>query len=53
LHATCSPLENGLASLVGQLELTTQVDRLAAGSQPHRAPWDTIAAALLLPALAS
>ena len=45
--------KNGLASLVSQLELTSQVDRLAAGSQPHRALWDTIAAALLLPALAS
>ena len=50
--ATCKlGSKNGLASLVAQLELTSQVDRLAAGSQPHRALWDTIAAALLLPAL--
>jgi DNA polymerase-3 subunit epsilon len=44
---------NGLAALVGQLGLTPHVNRLADGSQPHRALWDTIAAALLLPALAS
>jgi DNA polymerase-3 subunit epsilon len=44
---------NGLSALIGQLELTPQVDRLADGSQPHRALWDTIAAALLLPALVS
>ncbi|MGH3190390.1 MAG: 3'-5' exonuclease [Streptosporangiaceae bacterium] len=45
--------KNGLAALADQLELTPQVDRLADGSQPHRALWDTIAAALLLPALAA
>lgn len=45
--------KNGLAALVDQFGLTSQVERLAAGSQPHRALWDTIAAALLLPALAS
>ncbi len=31
--------------------LTAETERLADGSQPHRALWDTIAAALLLPAL--
>jgi DNA polymerase III epsilon subunit-like protein len=45
--------KNGLAPLVDQLGLTAQIDRIAAGSQPHRALWDTIAAAVLLPALAS
>jgi DNA polymerase-3 subunit epsilon len=43
--------KNSLTALTTQLELTLQVERLAAGSQPHRALWDTIAAALLLPAL--
>lgn len=45
--------KNGLAALADQLGLTPQVERLAVGSQPHRALWDTIAAALLLPALAT
>ena len=36
-----------------RLSLTPEIDRLAVGSQPHRALWDTIAAALLLPALVS
>lgn len=43
--------QNSLSALITQLELTDQTERLAAGSQPHRALWDTIAAALLLPAL--
>jgi DNA polymerase III subunit epsilon len=43
--------KNSLTALTTQLELTPQIERLATGSQPHRALWDTIAAALLLPAL--
>jgi DNA polymerase III epsilon subunit-like protein len=43
--------KNSLTALTAQLGLTSEVERLAAGSQPHRALWDTIAAALLLPAL--
>ena len=43
--------KNSLSALTTQLELTDQIERLADGSQPHRALWDTIAAALLLPAL--
>src|SRR5262249_29872032 len=43
--------KNSLISLTNQLGLTPEVERLADGSQPHRALWDTIAAALLLPAL--
>src|SRR5215831_11695296 len=43
--------KNSLSALTAQLELTPKVDHLAEGSQPHRALWDTIAAALLLPAL--
>jgi DNA polymerase-3 subunit epsilon len=43
--------KNSLSALTAQLELTDQIEHFAAGSQPHRALWDTIAAALLLPAL--
>src|SRR5262249_28167477 len=43
--------KNSLIALTNQLGLTPEVERLADGSQPHRALWDTIAAALLLPAL--
>jgi DNA polymerase III subunit epsilon len=43
--------KNSLSALTTQLDLTHQIERLAEGSQPHRALWDTIAAALLLPAL--
>lgn len=43
--------KNSLTALIDQLELTPQVERLAAGSQPHRALWDTVATALLLPSL--
>lgn len=43
--------KNSLSALTAQFGLTTEVERLADGSQPHRALWDTIAAALLLPAL--
>ena len=42
---------NSLGALTAHLGLTEQVERLAAGSQPHRALWDTVATALLLPAL--
>jgi DNA polymerase III subunit epsilon len=45
--------KNSLAALTAHLRLTPEIDRLAAGSQHHRALWDTIAAALLLPALVS
>jgi DNA polymerase III subunit epsilon len=43
--------KNSLTALTAQLDLTPEIERLAAGSQPHRALWDTIAAALLLPTL--
>lgn len=43
--------KNSLTALIDQLDLTSQVERLASGSQPHRALWDTVATALLLPAL--
>jgi DNA polymerase-3 subunit epsilon len=43
--------KNSLTTLAAQFGLTPQIERLAEGSQPHRALWDTIAAALLLPAL--
>ncbi|QSB12970.1 3'-5' exonuclease [Natronosporangium hydrolyticum] len=39
---------NGLAKLVTAYNLTTKIDTLAVGSQPHRALWDTVAAAVLL-----
>jgi DNA polymerase III subunit epsilon len=42
---------NSLTALTAQLGLGPQIEHLAPGSQPHRALWDTIAAALLLPAL--
>lgn len=45
--------KNSLTALTGQLEITFQVETLAAGSQPHRALWDTLATALLLPELIS
>jgi DNA polymerase III epsilon subunit-like protein len=43
--------KNSLSALTAQLELAPEIERLAVGSQPHRALWDTVAAALLLPAL--
>jgi DNA polymerase III subunit epsilon len=43
--------KNSLGALTTQLGLTAEIERLATGSQPHRALWDTTAAALLLPAL--
>lgn len=39
---------NGLAQLATAHDLTAKIDTLAAGSQPHRALWDTVAAAVLL-----
>jgi DNA polymerase III subunit epsilon len=39
-HLKFTP-KNSLTDLNAQLLLTSQVGRLAAGSQPHRAPWDT------------
>jgi DNA polymerase III epsilon subunit-like protein len=43
--------KKGLKDLVGELGLRAQIEQLAAGSQPHRALWDTVAAAVLLRAL--
>jgi hypothetical protein len=43
-----SATSNGLARLVAVHDLTAKIDSLAVGSQPHRALWDTIAAANLL-----
>jgi len=43
--------KNSLSALTAHFGLTAETERLADGSQPHRALWDTIAAALLLPAL--
>lgn len=43
--------KNSLSALTAQFSLNEEIERLANGSQPHRALWDTIAAALLLPAL--
>lgn len=45
-------VSNSLGALVKAYDLTSTVDQLAPGSVPHRALWDTIAAALLLPILA-
>jgi DNA polymerase-3 subunit epsilon len=44
---------NNLAKLLDRYQLTGTVTQLAAGSQPHRALWDTFGAALLLHALAT
>lgn len=43
--------KNRLSALTAQFGLTAEIEQLAEGSQPHRALWDAIAAALLLPAL--
>lgn len=42
---------NGLERLITANHLTTKINALAAGSQPHRALWDTLAAAILLATL--
>jgi DNA polymerase-3 subunit epsilon len=39
---------NGLSSIVQRLALTADVDRIAVGSRPHRALWDTVAVSMLL-----
>jgi DNA polymerase III epsilon subunit-like protein len=43
---------NRLSAAIDRSDLTDLVNRLAAGSTPHRALWDTTAVALLLPRLA-
>jgi DNA polymerase-3 subunit epsilon len=43
--------KNSLSALADHLGLTSQIEHLAPGSEPHRALWDTIATALLLPDL--
>jgi DNA polymerase III epsilon subunit-like protein len=45
--------QNGLATLIERHGLTHQVHRLAPGSTPHRALWDTFGSALLLAVLAA
>lgn len=42
---------NGLEHLIAANHLTTKINTLAPGSQPHRALWDTLAAAILLTTL--
>lgn len=42
---------NGLGAVVERLGLTEDVNRRTVGSAPHRALWDTVAVALLLPVL--
>ncbi|HEY5987712.1 MAG TPA: 3'-5' exonuclease [Streptosporangiaceae bacterium] len=46
-------VKNSLTAVIDHFNLTDQVTQLATGSQPHRALWDSVAVALLLPALAS
>jgi DNA polymerase-3 subunit epsilon/exodeoxyribonuclease X len=43
--------KRSLAALVEQMDLTGLVTASAPGSQPHRALWDTVAVACLLPRL--
>jgi len=43
--------KRGLTSVVDHFGLGKDVDQLASGSAPHRAFWDTVAVALLLPVL--
>lgn len=45
-------VKRDLSALAEQFSLTGEIDRLAPGSGPHRALWDTVAVALLLPCLA-
>ena len=42
---------NSLTALLDRYELTETITALAPGSQPHRAPWDTLGAAVLLTTL--
>jgi DNA polymerase III subunit epsilon len=44
-------VKRGLTSVVDQFGLGKDVDQLTSGSAPHRALWDTVAVALLLPVL--
>jgi DNA polymerase III epsilon subunit-like protein len=46
------PVKRDLAALTDQFGLVEEINRLASGSAPHRALWDTVAVALLLPRLA-
>ena len=50
-RATAIKGSRSLEGLAKQLDLTQRVSELAQGSQPHRAFWDTYAAALVLKAL--
>jgi len=43
--------KRSLSALVEQLRLAKLIDESATGSQPHRALWDTVAVACLLPRL--
>ncbi|MEU1901617.1 3'-5' exonuclease [Nocardiopsis dassonvillei] len=47
------PGPKALASLVERYELRKRVNTLVPGGRPHRALWDTVAAALVLSALVS
>lgn len=49
-HALGQP-KRSLTALVEQMDLTSLVTASAAGSLPHRALWDTVAVACLLPQL--
>lgn len=50
-HVSPSATGNGLGALLDRHELTAEVTSLVPDSQPHRALWDTVGTALLLPAL--
>ncbi|MFD9948832.1 3'-5' exonuclease [Nonomuraea sp. NPDC059023] len=50
-HLHPKALRQSLGKLVRQYELTGQVHTLAPKRSPHRALWDAVAVALLLPAL--
>src|SRR5713101_3499244 len=50
-HVHAGTKGNGLTALLDRHHLTETVTALAPGSQPHRALWDTLGAALLLAAL--
>jgi DNA polymerase-3 subunit epsilon len=45
-------VKNGLTAIIRHFDLTGDVTKLATASQPHRALWDSVAVALLLPLLA-
>ncbi len=50
-HVTPGVKGNGLGALLDRHKLTAEVTSLVPDSQPHRALWDTVGTALLLPAL--